>query len=306
MRKLFLGLGIMVALLAGMVFLKDQLIRYAFSAGISGLLGAPVSVDKFSWNALASSVHITGLRVYNPGGFPDGIIVSIPHIDVIYDRSTIFKEKRHFLLVNIELAEMGLTRNANGKLNVDALHLVQPGSAPVPLQVDLLTLGIGKIVYKNYHRGVEPDVRVYHLNLHKSYKGVPSAHQLLALVVAEPMKATGIKSAQIYGVVMLAGVAVLPVAVAATFIGKDSVSQEIDAPFKRVYDTSLAVIRRMGKVVREDPVLGLVQANINGANVTLRLTRQGDHTRLKVGARKFMLPKLDIAGGVLYQIAEKF
>ncbi len=306
MKKLFLAFGIIVALLAGLVFLKDQVIRGAFSASVSGLLGAPVRVDGLSWNVLTSSVHISGFRVYNPGGFPDGIMVSIPHIDVIYDRSTIFKEKRHFLLVNIELAEMGLTRVSNGKLNVDALNLVQGKAAPMPLQVDLLTIGIGKIVYKNYHRGVEPDVRVYELNVHKSYKGVPSVQQLLALVMAEPIKATGIKGAQIYGVVMLAGVAVLPVAIAATFIGKDSVSQEIDAPFKRVYAVCLAVSKRMGKVLREDAAQGLVQANINGVNVTLRSTRQGNHTLLKIGARKFMIPKLDIAGGVLYQISQEF
>jgi molecular chaperone DnaK (HSP70) len=123
--------------------------------------------------------------------------------------------------------------------------------------------------------------------------------------MAEPMKAAGIKSAQIYGVVMVAGMAVLPVAVVATFIGKDSVQQSIDAAFERVYEVSLDVLKRMGKVTEQDALKGTIQANINGADVALKLKRAGSRTELTISARKYMFPKLDIAGGVLYQISEK-
>jgi hypothetical protein len=174
------------------------------------------------------------------------------------------------------------------------------------MQIDLLTLSIGKIVYKDYAVGTEPSVRVYDVNRHKSYKGIPSAQQLALLVLAEPMKAAAIKNAEIYGVAMLTGVAALPVAVAATFIGKDNVQQVIDASFEHVYEISLEVVKRMGTITKDDASGGVIKANINGAMVALMLRKGIDNkTEITISARKYMFPKLDIAGGVLYQILDK-
>ena len=174
------------------------------------------------------------------------------------------------------------------------------------MQIDLLTLSIGKIVYKDYTAGTEPSVRVYDVNRHKSYKGVPTAQQLALLVLAEPMKAAAIQNAQIYGASMLAGVAVLPVAIAATFIGKDSVQQIIDAGFDHVYKISLEVVKRMGSITKEDASGGVIKADINGAMVALMLKKSADNkTEITISARKYLFPQLDIAGGVLYQILDK-
>jgi hypothetical protein len=179
-------------------------------------------------------------------------------------------------------------------------------SSPIPMQIDLLTLSIGKIVYKDYTAGTEPSVRAFDVNRHKSYKGIPTAQQLALLVLAEPMKAAAIKNAQIYGAAMLTGVAALPIAVAATFIGKDYVQQTIDAGFEHVHEISLEVVKRMGRITKDDALGGVIKANINGAMVALILRTGTDNkTEITISARKYMLPKLDIAGGVLYQILDR-
>ena len=247
--------------------------------------------------------------MYNPSGFPEGILVSCPKIKVIYDPATLLKQKRHFLLVEIELKELGLAKNKEGKLNVDSLKIVQQpksSSPPTPMQIDLVTLSIGKIVYKDYTVGTEPGVRVYDVNKNKSYKSIPTAQQLALLVLAEPMKDAGIRGAQIYGVALVAGVAVLPVAVAATFIGKDNVQQIIDVRFEHVYKISLEVVKRMGTITKDDASNGVIKANINGTMVALMFRKNPDNkTEITISARKYMFPKLDIAGGVLYQILDK-
>ena len=205
------------------------------------------------------------------------------------------------------MKEMGLTKNKDGILNVDSLKVVKESksSPPVPMQIDLVSLSIGKIVYKDYTAGTEPVVRVYDVNRHKSYKGIPTAQQLALLVLAEPMKAAAIRNAEIYGVTMLAGVAVLPVAAAATFIGKDYVQQTIDIGFEHVYEASLEVLKRMGRITKEDAPNGVIKANINGAMVALILRKDaGNKTEITISARKYLFPKLDIAGGVLYQILD--
>jgi len=301
-------MGIVILSLAGIAAIKDRIIGSVVTTVVSKLTGAPVHMDSFSLNILSSTIRISGFKMYNPESFPIGVLVSCPKIKVIYDSATLFKQKRHFLLVEIELKEMGLTKNKEGKLNVDSLKIVQQpkSSPPAPMQIDLVTLSIGRIVYKDYTIGTEPSVSVYEVNRHKSYKGIPTAQQLALLVLAEPMKAAAIRNAQIYGAAMLTGVAALPVAVAATFIGKDYVQQIIDVSFEHIYKISLEVVKRMGTITKDDASSGVIKANINGAMIALMLRKGADNkTEITISARKYMFPKMDIAGGVLYQILDK-
>jgi len=309
MKKFLIVLGIVVISLACIKILKDLIVKSVVTTVASGVTGAPVHMDGFSINIFSSTIHITGFKMYNPSGFPEGMLVSCPKINVIYDGVSLFQQKPHFLLVEIELKEMVLTKNKEGKLSVDSLKIVHPSkaSSPVPMKIDLLNLTIGKIVYKDYMTGTQPSVRVYNVNRHKSYKSIPTAQQLALLVLAEPMKAAAIKNAEIYGVAIVAGVAVLPVAVAATFIGKDSVRQIIDASFEHTYGISLEVVRRMGRITQQDASNGVIKVNINGSTVALILRKATNNkTEITISARKYMFPEPDIAGGVLYQILDKF
>ena len=308
MKKFLIALGIAVFSLACVVIFSNQIIKTTVTIVASKITGAPVHMDGFSLNILSSTIHISGFKMYNPGGFQKGTLVSCPKIKVIYDRDTLFKQKRHFLIMEIELKEMGLVKNKEGKLNVDSLKIVQQSksSPPIPMQIDLLTLSIGKIVYKDYTIGAEPSVRVYDVNMQRSYKGIPTAQQLALLVLAEPMKATAIKGAAIYGAAMLTGVGALPVLAAAVFIDKDSVQQIIDVSFEHMYKVSLEVVGRMGTITEHDVSSGVIKADINGAVVALMLRKGvGNKTEITISARKYMFPQLDIAGGVLYQILDK-
>jgi hypothetical protein len=308
MKKFLIVLVIVVISLVCISLLKDLIIKSAVTKAASGIIGAPVHMDRFQLNILSSTINISGFKIYNPSGFPEGMLISCPKIKVIYDRAALFKQKRRFLLVEIELKEMGLTKNKEGKLNVDSLKMVEESksSPSTPMQIDLLSLSIGKVVYKDYTAGAEPTVRVYDVNRHKSYKGIPTAQQLALLVLSEPMKAAAIKNAKIYGAAMLTGVAILPVAAAATFIGKDYVQQIIDARFEHVYEISLEVVKRMGRITKDDASGGVIKANINGAMVAVILRKNADNkTEITISARKYMFPKLDIAGGVLYQVLDR-
>ncbi|MFH1777446.1 MAG: hypothetical protein ABH952_07820 [Candidatus Omnitrophota bacterium] len=308
MKKFLIVIVIVVFFLLCVTILKNLIIKSVVTKAASEVIGAPVHMDGFSLNISNSTIHMSGFKIYNPSGFPEGIVVSCPKIKAIYDRATIFKQKRHFLIVEIELKEMGVTKNKEGQLNVDSLKIVQQfkSSELIPIQIDLLTLNIGKIVYKDYTVGTEPSVRVYDVNKQKSYKGIPSVQQLVFLVLTEPMKGAAIKGAKIYGVVLLTGAAILPVAVVATLISKDSVNGIIDVSFEHAYEVSLEVVKRMGKVTKQDASNGVIKANINGAMVALQLKKKTDNeTEIKISARKYLFPKPDIAGGVLYQISDK-
>ncbi len=312
MKKIFWIPLVVIVGVAGLTVFRDLILRSVVAGAASKIVGAPVHIEFLTFSLTKSTIHLKGFRIDNPSGFPNGILVSIPAIQVAYDRPSLFKKKLHILKAEIDLKEVGLIKNKDGVLNVDSLAIVKnqrtdsKPSDPMQLQIDLLTLSIGKIVEKDYTHGPEPTVKVHDLNIHKSYRNITSAEQLMILILAEPVKAAGIQGAKIYGAMLLTGVAILPVAAVFTFTAKDNAQQVVDGSFEHVYAVSEQVIGRMGKITARDAAKGEVHATINGANVSLHLQKQTDgKTEITVSARKFMFPQPAVAGGVLYQVAEK-
>lgn len=308
-RKVFL---IVVICIFAIGIIKDQIIKSVITVAATQVLGSPVHINGFSLGIFKQSVKISGFKIYNPKGFPRGILVDLPKINVVYDLRALLKQKLHLSFVEIELKEMGLVKNSNGQLNVDSLEVVKRGknqqakpSKQIPMQLDVVKLGIGRIVLKDYSAGGEV-IKVYDMNINKNYKNITSAQQLAGLILAEAMRSAGIEGAKIYGVTMLAGVAVLPVAVAAKFMGKDSVQDVFRGSFSHVFEVSLNVLKRMGRVTEEDKSRGILGAEIGGAQVSLVFTKKADNKiGVVISARKYLLPKPEIAGGVLYEVSEK-
>ena len=313
MKKTIVVLAILFSAILFVGIIKDQIIKSTVTVIATQVTGAPVHIDGFSLGIFSQSVRISGFKIYSPKGFSKAILLDLSKINVRYDLGALLKKKLHLLNAEVEIREIGLEKNKEGKLNVDELKVVKQKekqvskpSKQIPMQIDMLTLSMGRIVSKDYGLGGDSSVKVYDINIRKSYKNITSAQQLAALILAEPMKAAGIQGAAIYGVAMLASVAVLPVAVAATIIGRDSAQQDFISFFDNVYEESLAVLKRRGKITREDKTRGIISATINSAQITVKIIKKANSkTQVVISARKYLLPKPEVAGGVLYEISEK-
>lgn len=314
-KKIKLAL-IVVGILLAIGIGKDIIIKNVISLAAGQITGAKVEIRSLSLGVLRQAVRISGFKIHNPQGFPPGVIVDLPKIGVDYDLASILTGKMHLRKVEIELKEMGLIRNKEGKLNVDSLKVAQQEpkkegkpkkpAKPMTMKIDQLDLNIGRIVLKDYRIGTEPAVEVFEVNLKKSYKNITSAEQMAALILSEPMKHAGIRGAAIYSVALLSGVGIIPVAIISTFMEKDNISRDLSVPIDRLYDVSLAVLSRMGKVNKEDREARTINAVVNSADVVLKLTQISQNsTKVTISARKYLLPKAEVANGVLYQINEE-
>lgn len=297
-----------------LALVKDFAVRSVVTLAASQITGAKVDIKWMTVGIFRHSVHIYGFKMHNPKGFPEGTLVDLPKLIVDYSLVDLFKGKLHLSRLDIELKEIGLIKNKEGKLNVDSLKIAQKDSdaadkgpaKQMPMQIDLMNLQMGRIVSKDYSVPNPPSIAVYDINLKKTYKNITSAQQLAALILTEPMKQAGIKGAGIYGVAMLTGIGFVPIAIAATFGSKDHVEKELKIPMDKLYDVSLKVLKGMGKVNKEDKTAGTIVADVSGAGVTLRLKKVSDKTSLvNITARKLAMPKPEIANGVLYNITER-
>ncbi len=320
MKKLLSFIVIIFIIVTALVLMKDQLLKTVVVKATEAITGAPVNIDTFHLDISKQNVRIKGFRLYNPKGFPEGLILDIPEISVDYNLSALMEKKFHLYSVVINLNEVGIVKNKEKKLNVDSLKVSQAKKKPnekeekpsenMPMQIDKLTLSIGKVVYKDFTDDEIPTVLVYDLGMEKrTYKNLTSAEQLVALMLTESLKPTAIKGAAIYGAYTIVGAGLVPIGVVGaivTMMGKDNVEESFNVSFDKAYKVSLEILRKTGEVKKENKAKGTIKAKVKSHGVTVKIEKiSGAATRITVSARKLFKPKIPFASGVLYQISEK-
>jgi len=304
-----------VVFLFAFCFVRDFLIKSLIGTIASSITGAPTSVGGLSLSIMRQSVKISNLRMYNPKGFPKDILVDIPKIHVACSMGALLKGKIHLRQLELDIKEISMAKNKEGNLNIDSLKIAaekpdekekKKPAKQLAIRIDTVNLGMGRVVSRDYSVGDQPVIKVYDINLKKTYNDINSAQQLAALIVSEPLKAAGIQGLKVYGAAMLTGVAALPVVAAFTFTAKDYAQETFNEASDRVYDAGLEAIKSAGKVIQENKAEGVIKAEVSGARVTFKLKAVSDKsTQVTISARKFGLPKPEIASGIIYRLRDR-
>lgn len=228
MKKVLVLSVIIVILVITLASVKDHLIKRAITSYMTRVTGAAVTIDVFSLSLIKQSVRIQGFKLYNPEGFPQGVLLDIPEVRADYDFALLLGKRVHLYLLLIDLKEARIFRNRDGRLNVDSLKVAQKEKRPsdsenekMPMQIDTLVLSVGKVSYKDFTRPELLGLQEFNINIKdRTYKNITSARQLAVLVLIESIKGTAIKDALIYGVGNLLDVGRFPVGVAQDVLNK--------------------------------------------------------------------------------------
>ena len=170
---------IAIALIAaGVVIAKDTLLKSVITAVAGKITGTKVKMEGFSLGILKQSIRIKGFTIYNPKGFSDGVLISLPLISADCNLASFFRGTAHLKLLEVSLKEIVIEKNKEGALNVDALKVAQADETkaaqekkpvkPMPIQLDILNLQMDRLVFKDYSAGKEPSIKAYEINLKKS------------------------------------------------------------------------------------------------------------------------------------------
>ncbi|MCX5712948.1 MAG: hypothetical protein NTY47_07840 [Candidatus Omnitrophica bacterium] len=290
---------------------KDAIVKSVVTAVASNVAGTRVTAQGLSMGVFTGNVRISGLKVYNPQGFPDGALLDMPLIKVNCRLPALLKNKIDVSLVDIKLKQLIVVKNKEGKLNIDSLKVSQKeGSQPGKKQeamgfhIDLFNLEIGRVVNKDLSVGAKPVIEAYELNFKRSYRNINSPQQLVALVLVGSLEQTAIKGAKIYGVAALAGVAILPVGIVSMFAGKDYASANFNNGFDRVFSAAKEAGNELGSITSSDKAAGVIKLQVNGAEAEIKISK-ASRTTVTVLARKYLFPKPEIAAGILYVLSEK-
>jgi len=202
-------IGIVLAVLIVVLLVgKNIIVKTAVTTGVKVVTGLNLSIDKMKIGLINTLVAIDGLKLYNPKGFEDPIMVDIPEIYVDYDLGAFFKKQVHLQEVRLHLKEFVVAKNKDGQLNLDSLKTTaapkaaeekkeapkkEKGEAP-QIKIDVLKLKIDKVYYKDYSKGGEPSVQEYNVNIDAAYENITNPQALVSLIVVKALANTTISS----------------------------------------------------------------------------------------------------------------
>ncbi|HXV18476.1 MAG TPA: hypothetical protein VD883_00185 [Candidatus Omnitrophota bacterium] len=313
MKKFILTIFLILALGAGAAYvfreaLIDRLAHYL----LSSRLGAPISYDRFKIDAASSEIIIENLKVGNPPGFAEGVFIDASYLRAVIDREALFHRRLHFKKLKIDIRNLSVVKNKDGKLNIDAFRPKSSSQereaagtkAPV---VDVLSLSVGTVAYKDYSKGDKPSVKVVEVNFKdRSFENVPSSSEIMQIVLGQALKDTAWKTALTYGAATAAGVAILPVGAAVIVTGNDSAQKTVEADLPEVFIAAQSALQELGDGTQHNQQQDRLTANVQGSEVTVLLSGKEDgKIEIVVKARKLLTPQPSTAEAVLFEIIEK-
>lgn len=204
MKRLCTVFVILLIMIALVFFAKDMIVKTIISGAVKAATGLHLNIENMKVDIFKSRIGIEGLKLYNPQGFKDRVMVDMPEIFVAYDAPALLKGKAHFSQIRIHLKEFVVVRNEAGQLNLDSLKIVKgQGPAKTPkekkkeipeFQIDDLKLKIGRVIYKDYSKKARVKTRIYNINISENYKNITTTHTLVALIVVKALMKTTISS----------------------------------------------------------------------------------------------------------------
>jgi hypothetical protein len=207
-RKIITIPAIVLVVIIALFFGKNMIIKTSVTTGVKAMTGLKLSIRSMNVGVFKSLIGINELQLYNPPGFKDKIMMDLPEIYVDYNLGAIMGGKAHLEEVRLNLKEFIVVKNEAGELNLDSLRVVKETEGEVAekddgkkektempdIQIDLLALKIGKVIYKDYSKGGSPKVREFNVNIDERYENITDPQSFVRLIIVKALKNTTIAS----------------------------------------------------------------------------------------------------------------
>lgn len=214
MIRFLFGLVVFVALVfIGLNFIGNRILATAMHSA----LGVDVDIKKLQFNPLESKAGVYGLTIYNPQGFDEKFLASIPELFIQYDPSALLKGQVHIREIRFNLDQITVERNAAGKVNLMELDSVKamgqkketpqggespsegggaqkPEGAKVSVLIDEVRLSLGRARYVD-HSGENEVIKEFPLEVRDSViRDVTDPNEVVRQVVLKTMTRVGLNA----------------------------------------------------------------------------------------------------------------
>ncbi len=166
MKKLGVFLLVILIGVGVLYFSRNYILSIILPKIIFKTAGVKVEMEGINFSPLKDSISVKGFRLFNPAGFEDKEMVVAPEFYIKYVLTSFFRKPLHLVKVKLNLEKIAFIRSKDGKFNIEVFKKFASGvkkgvpsssssqesGGEFPLKIDLLSLYIGKIVYKDYSK----------------------------------------------------------------------------------------------------------------------------------------------------------
>jgi len=177
-----------------LILCLNPIAKFLTERQIRNQTGLDVTIGKLSIGLGKPTLAIENFRLYNSSDFGRSIFLAVPEVRVQYDLPALRQKRIHLNLVQLNLGELHIVQNKNGKTNLQALQGRQnpsssaSGASPVQFEgIDTLKLTIGKLKFtsdKNPARNEERYIG-YKNETIKNVKSMKDLEPLIARIALE-------------------------------------------------------------------------------------------------------------------------
>ena len=206
MKKRYLILIIILCVFLVLIIGKNMVIKHVLAGGVKTLTGLKMHIDKTDVGVFSTKIALEGLTLYNPKDFPDKVMIEMPELYVDYDLGAMFKKNVHLSELRINLKEFVVVRNKDGLLNLDSLKVVketkQESAQPDKkvkkakpdgsFQIDVMSLKIDKVIFKDYSVGDKPKITEYPVNINEKFTNINDPKKVANVIIVKAVLNTAI------------------------------------------------------------------------------------------------------------------
>jgi uncharacterized protein involved in outer membrane biogenesis len=215
---------VIVLSLVSLSVAKNLAIKWCVEKGTRVVTGLDLKMKSLSLNLVKQSLTIHDLKLLNPKGFSDKVMMAVPNIEVDLDLAAIFKGKIHLEKLTLHLGSFNVVKNAEGVSNLSALKAISSSTLKTDvktekkdkktdtgmkrgmnLQIDVFDLKIGKVTHKDYTSGNQTQSKEFNVDLHETFYDIKSPQTLIILIVTKALWATTIGRLTDVDIIALSG-----------------------------------------------------------------------------------------------------
>ncbi|MCA9407566.1 MAG: hypothetical protein H6755_07935 [Candidatus Omnitrophica bacterium] len=248
MFKLLRRIIFIILIIGIFIATKNIIAKFAVVKGVESATGLNLKIEKFDLGLANTHIGITNLKLLNPEGFVDEAMFIAPDIFVDYEPKAFLKGKVHLEEVRLVLDQLVVIKNKEGELNLASLNPEKKDGgksgaktkepekkegkkAEVPdFQIDKMLLKIGKVVYKDYSKGADPQVKEFNVNIYETFEGIDNTEKLIQIIMQKALAKTALANLGDFDVDFLKNIGMD--SAVGSFKGKlDSLKDKIKLPF---------------------------------------------------------------------------
>ncbi len=196
-KVIWIVILLLIFILLGSYVFRNQLVKAVVQKGAEKSLGLNVKLGKVNLDFIGTKVEIRDFQIMNPEEYTQSVMFSMPEMYIDYNLKSIISGKVHLEEIRLNIEQLTAERNAQGDLNLSIFQpkqeTQQKKTGPSPsekteeskpsrdMQIDLASIKLGKMVFKDYSQGEEPQVKELNVNLEQTYKDITDIQSLIMM-----------------------------------------------------------------------------------------------------------------------------